>query len=152
NGCDFLTGIRSAHPGKSHSQAKNNPVLRYVKTLEDPWSIMLVASERAQLMANLAKLINTSKTIEIGMYQTLNIALVVPASGHALWSGKVDDPAPDDLTSQAVDKLNKKLHNDQGIDLSSLWTMDSPWPSNANQIKSNVIGHIHMVSRCFMGV
>lgn len=37
------------------------------KTLEDPWSNMLVDSEQAQLMANLAKLINASKTIEIGM-------------------------------------------------------------------------------------
>uniref|UniRef100_A0A8C8FTG2 Catechol-O-methyltransferase domain containing 1 n=1 Tax=Oncorhynchus tshawytscha TaxID=74940 RepID=A0A8C8FTG2_ONCTS len=113
------------------------------KTLEDPWSIMLVASEQAQLMANLAKLINASKTIEIGMYtgyNTLNMALVVPESGQVvaceiddeyvniaepffkevLWSGKVVDPAPDDLTSQALDKLNKKLHTDQRIDLSML--------------------------------
>eukprot|EP00063_Salmo_salar_P035785 XP_014010620.1 PREDICTED: catechol O-methyltransferase domain-containing protein 1-like [Salmo salar] len=181
-----------------------------LKTLEDPWSIMLVASEQAQLMANLAKLINASKTIEIGMYtgyNTLNMALVVPEKGqvvaceiddeyvniakpffkeagvedkinvrlqmciktldeliaageagtydfvfidadkrnydryyeksleivrqggiiaidNVLWSGKVVDPAPDDLTSQALDKLNKKLHTDQRIDLSMLTVGD----------------------------
>ncbi|CAB1343838.1 unnamed protein product [Coregonus sp. 'balchen'] len=180
------------------------------KTLEDPWSIMLVASEQAQLMANLAKLINASKTIEIGMYtgyNTLNMALVVPENGqvvaceidneyvdiakpffkeagvedkinvrlqmciktldeliaageagtydfvfidadkrnydryyekslelvrqggiiaidNVLWSGKVVNPAPDDLISQALDKLNKKLHTDQRIDLSMLTVGD----------------------------
>ncbi|CAB1312846.1 unnamed protein product, partial [Coregonus sp. 'balchen'] len=57
--------IGSALPSKSHSQGKNDPVLRYVKTLEDPWSVMLDASEQPQLMVKLAKLINASKTIEI---------------------------------------------------------------------------------------
>ncbi|XP_010780849.1 catechol O-methyltransferase domain-containing protein 1 [Notothenia coriiceps] len=218
-----LTGVgKSAFIGKSHSGGKDDPVLQYIvnnslrehpvltklrlKTLEDPWSIMMVASEQAQFMANLIRLINATKAIEIGMYtgyNALSMALAMPQSGNVvaceieetyvdiakpffkeagvenkidvrheiamktldeliavgeagtydfvfidadklnydryyeksfelirtggiiaidnvLWSGKVVNPAPSDLTSQALDALNKKLHKDQRIDLSML--------------------------------
>lgn len=39
---------------------------------------------------------------------------------QVLWSGKVVNPAPNDVTSQVLDALNKKLHKDQRIDLSML--------------------------------
>ncbi|XP_067091977.1 catechol O-methyltransferase domain-containing protein 1-like isoform X1 [Osmerus mordax] len=222
----LLTAGASAFPGKSHSGGKDDPVLQYVvnnslrenpvltklrqKTLEDPWSIMMVASEQAQLMANLLKLINANKTIEIGMYtgyNALSMALVLPENGrvvaceiddlyvdiakpffkearvedkidvrlqtaiktldellkageagtydfvfidadksnynryyekslellrvggiiaidNVLWSGKVVDPAPDDLVSKTLDALNKKLHKDERIDLSMLTVGD----------------------------
>jgi len=222
-----LTGVgRSAFSGKSHSRGKDDPVLQYVvnnslrenpvlaklgqRTMEDTWSIMMVAREQAQLMANLIKLINGNKTIEIGMYtgyNTLSMALAIPQNGrvvaceinqkyvdiarpffkeagvedkidvqvqtciktldellaageagsydfafidadklnydiyyektlqllrkggviaidNVLWSGKVVDPAPDDLTSRALDALNKKLHKDERIDLSMLTVGD----------------------------
>lgn len=218
-----LTGVgKSAFLGKSHSGGKDDAVLQYVvnnslrehpvltklrlRTLEDQWSAMMVASEQAQFMANLIRLINATKAIEIGMYtgyNALSMALAMPENGrvvaceiediyvniakpffkeagvenkidvrhqiamrtlndliaageagtydfvfidadkfnydryyekslelirqggiiaidNVLWGGSVVNPAPNDLTSQALDNLNKKLHQDQRIDLSML--------------------------------
>ncbi|XP_015239341.1 PREDICTED: catechol O-methyltransferase domain-containing protein 1-like [Cyprinodon variegatus] len=222
-----LTGIgKSAFVGKSHSGGRDNLVLQYVvnnslrehsvltklrlRTLEDQWNRMMVAAEQAQFMANLIRLINATKAIEIGMYtgyNALSMALAMPENGrvvaceieetyveiakpffkeagvenkidvkhqpalktldelvaageagtydfvfidadksnydryyekslelirnsgiiaidNVLWSGKVVNPEPNDITSQTLDALNKKIHNDQRVELSMLTVGD----------------------------
>lgn len=47
-----------------------------------------------------------------------------PCAPQVLWGGKVINPDKDDVTSQTIDQLNKKLHKDQRVDLSMLTVGD----------------------------
>ncbi|XP_077202086.1 catechol O-methyltransferase domain-containing protein 1 [Paroedura picta] len=68
---------------------REHPSLKKLRllTLDLPQGGMLVCSDQAQLMANLARLIKAKKVLEIGVftgYNTINMALVLPEDGQVV--------------------------------------------------------------------
>ncbi|XP_033956046.1 catechol O-methyltransferase domain-containing protein 1-like [Pseudochaenichthys georgianus] len=143
-----LTGVgKSAFIGKSHSGGKDDPVLQYIvnnSLREHPvlTKLRLAGVEnkidvRQEIaMKTLDELIAAGEAgtydfvfidadkLNYDRYYEKSLELIrtggIIAIDNVLWSGKVVNPAPSDLTSQALDALNKKLHKDQRIDLSML--------------------------------
>lgn len=56
--------------------------------------------------------------------ESVHVLIRHPCTRQVLWGGKVINPDKDDVTSQTIDQLNKKLHKDQRVDLSLLTVGD----------------------------